>query len=170
MATDWYTPTDIIEAARRTMGGIDLDPASDEEANRTVKATRFFSTADDGLLQPWEGRLWLNPPFGALDTRKFVGKLVACFDEGIVEQACILIPYTPDNRTVATLFGRFPHCHFREKPVFTRPFPLTRSAIQFPVVLFCLGSDEQKFAAEFSALGAICSPQAQYRSLTGSLF
>lgn len=54
---EYYTPPFIIEAARRVMGGIDLDPASSEIANRTVKATRYFTEADDGLQQEWNGRV-----------------------------------------------------------------------------------------------------------------
>lgn len=61
-----YTPPKIIEAARRTMGGIDLDPFSCNVANGVVKATRFFSLGadEDGFAERWDGRVFCNPPGG----------------------------------------------------------------------------------------------------------
>lgn len=58
------TPVHIVEAARQVLGVIDLDPASDEQANQTVKATRIFTREDDGLTIEWLGRVFLNPPGG----------------------------------------------------------------------------------------------------------
>ena len=61
---EWYTPEKYVEAARKVLGKIDLDPASSKPANKIIKATKFYTLADDGLKQPWNGRLWLNPPYG----------------------------------------------------------------------------------------------------------
>jgi hypothetical protein len=61
---DWNTPADVVEAARLVLGGIDLDPMSDTDANRIVQAINYFTVDDDGLRQPWAGRVFLNPPGG----------------------------------------------------------------------------------------------------------
>ncbi len=78
---EWYTPGEYVEAARAVLGGIDLDPASSELANETVRATEFFTEEDDGLSRQWRGRVWLNPPYGRL-CPGFVAKLSAEYEGG----------------------------------------------------------------------------------------
>lgn len=67
VSNEQYTPAYIVEAARKVLGGFDLDPASSPEANRLVQATRIYTEEDNGLLLPWEGRLLVNPPGGICD-------------------------------------------------------------------------------------------------------
>src|SRR4249920_3702239 len=46
---EWYTPKKFIEAVRKVLGAIELDPASSEHANRNVQATTFYDETVDGL-------------------------------------------------------------------------------------------------------------------------
>ncbi len=64
VTAEHFTPSDIVEAARKVMGSIDLDPASCSKANEIVKAAGYFSREDDGLLHTWQGNVFLNPPGG----------------------------------------------------------------------------------------------------------
>ena len=47
------TPLGIFPAVRHTLGGIELDPASDEVINVGVGADRIYSLEDDGFSRPW---------------------------------------------------------------------------------------------------------------------
>jgi ParB family chromosome partitioning protein len=87
---EWYSPPHVVEAARHAMGAIDLDPASCEAANKIVKATTFFTIRDDGLKQPWHGRIWLNPPYGKF-APKFSMKFNLEFLRGGIPSACLLL-------------------------------------------------------------------------------
>lgn len=61
-SAEWGSPPEVVEFARDLMGGIDLDPASSRHWNRTVKAKRIYTAEDNGLIRPWEGRVFCNPP------------------------------------------------------------------------------------------------------------
>ena len=57
---DYYTPTWVFER----MGlDFDLDVCAPPGGVPWIPARRFFTMADDGLSQPWEGRVWMNPPY-----------------------------------------------------------------------------------------------------------
>lgn len=69
---EWYTPRWVFDRLATTF---DLDPCSPLAGpNPAVPATRFYTAREDGLSQPWAGRVWLNPPYGD-ETAKWVGKL-----------------------------------------------------------------------------------------------
>jgi hypothetical protein len=61
------TPDWIIASARTVLGTIDLDPASDLDANERVGAIDYFDMEDNGLDHFWYGKVFLNPPGGKLD-------------------------------------------------------------------------------------------------------
>lgn len=61
-SSDHGTPADVVDAARLVLGGFDLDPASSEEHNETIKADKIYTKENNGLIHPWCGRVFLNPP------------------------------------------------------------------------------------------------------------
>lgn len=65
-----FTPEWLVEKFRWTLGSIDLDPASCEDANRIVRATTFFTKENDGFFRDWTPygpNRFVNPPGGLVD-------------------------------------------------------------------------------------------------------
>ncbi len=58
---EWPTPQWLADQLAAEFGPFDLDPAATAE---NAKAPLFFTREDDGLRQPWHGKVWLNPPYG----------------------------------------------------------------------------------------------------------
>lgn len=59
---EWYTPPHVFGALGLEF---DLDPCSPPlPAAEWIPAKRRISQPDDGLSCKWEGRVWLNPPYG----------------------------------------------------------------------------------------------------------
>lgn len=67
----WLTPPSII----RALGEFDLDPCF-SAPRPWATAKHHFGEDDDGLSKEWHGRVWMNPPYGALMGR-FMAKLAA---------------------------------------------------------------------------------------------
>jgi hypothetical protein len=56
----WLTPPHIVDA----LGPFDLDPCSPLDRPWDT-AAKHYTIEDDGLSHEWEGRVWMNPPYGA---------------------------------------------------------------------------------------------------------
>jgi hypothetical protein len=41
----------------------DLDPCMPPDGVDWIPVDRYYTQADDGLTQPWHGRVWMNPPY-----------------------------------------------------------------------------------------------------------
>jgi hypothetical protein len=67
---EWLTPPEIV----KSLGQFDLDPCS-PVVRPWDTADKHYTISDDGLAQPWEGRVWLNPPFGR-EAVKWLRKMV----------------------------------------------------------------------------------------------
>lgn len=57
---DYYTPKWLFDAIGLHF---DLDVASPPEGPPFTPCSNYYTQQDDGLLQPWHGRVWMNPPY-----------------------------------------------------------------------------------------------------------
>lgn len=71
-SVEWYTPAWIFDALGITF---DLDPASPFDAETHVPASVKLTIFDNGLTSDWNGRVWLNPPYGP-DTGAWMNRMI----------------------------------------------------------------------------------------------
>jgi ParB family chromosome partitioning protein len=112
-SVEWYTPSRYIEAARWVMGGIELDPASCANANKIVRAQKYFNQQINGLVQPWHGRVWLNMPYGKTGNTSnqeiWLRKIWHEWSHMHIEQAIVLVNAVPDRQWFQGLWN-YPIC------------------------------------------------------------
>lgn len=172
-SNEWYTPAKYIEAARRVMGSIDLDPASCELANQTVQAARYYTERDDGTIHAWQGNIWLNPPYSSERSTKglgggklrgptdlFIAKLLKEYGSGNVQQAIALINADTNRRWFQALWDFilcFTHrpVHFYKPTVDGNLEKDSRNCSFFGSAFVYLGPHEDRFITEFSRFGTI---------------
>jgi phage N-6-adenine-methyltransferase len=158
----WYTPALYIAAVIEVMGGIDLDPASSEAAQQTVGAFQFFTLADDGLLHPWSGRVFLNPPYDAQKILKFTTKLVTEYQSGGVTEAILLTNSATETRwfqAAADACSAF--CHPSKRIAFIDPEnPNKKAAPTQGSSLFYFGWRPSRFEDVFIRFGLVVRTRA----------
>jgi phage N-6-adenine-methyltransferase len=135
------------------LGEIDLDPASNEIAQRTVIATRYFTPEDDGLEQEWHGRVWLNPPYHRNLLPAFVEKLVQEVRADRVQAAIMLTNNSTDTHWFKQAAAFCQEICFTQGRVrFTRPGGKEVAPTQGQA-FFYFGQERDRFAAVFSKIG-----------------
>jgi hypothetical protein len=169
LSNEHYTPERICKAVRATMGGIDLDPASCQEANGWVRAERFFDQGDDGLSKEWFGKVFLNPPGGKVKGKSsqkiWWATLVEEWFSGRVEQAVFLsfsLEFLQTSQVQATgpLPIEFPFCVPSRRIAYVKPggevgeSPPHASAIFYLPTRVERDNAVMRFLAYFSPIGA----------------
>lgn len=161
---NWATPSYIIEPSINTLGGIDLDPASDERANSLVKAPRIFTIQDDGLKQNWYGKVFLNPPGGKTLTKPrksnvkaFWNKLQKEFIEGRTTKA-IWVGYNLSQLKYLPEVLKYPVCILYKRIAFLDDNLVqgkSPSHDNFITLISTDPVDHYVFHQEFSPLGEV---------------
>jgi hypothetical protein len=153
---EWYTPPEYIEAATACLGCIDVDPASCEIANQTVQAVRYYSQEDNGLTQPWAGKVWINPPYAQPLILQFAQALLNKFAGGEVESAIWL----SNNATETAWFQQLMTaasaiCLPKTRVKFLDPAGQPAAQPLQGQVLIYLGPEPDRFAECFEAFGTV---------------
>lgn len=155
---EWYTPAKYVEAARRLMDGIDLDPASCELANETIKALVYYDIASNGLNKDWPGRVWLNPPYGYTDGESnqsvWSKHLRDQHKNKITKEAVLLVNAAVDTNWFHDLLAEFPICLTRGRINFTTPEPTISGSTHGSAFVY-FGSQLDKFCEIFSEFGTV---------------
>lgn len=153
---EWYTPKEIIEAARQAMGSIDVDPASSEIANQVVKATEYYTAETNGLDKKLHGNVWMNPPYSSELIGKFVSKIVDERDD--YEQAVVLV----NNATETEWFNKLVSvatavCFPKSRVKFYMPEGKTGAPLQGQAIIY-FGNNVCEFMTAFQNIGWECEP------------
>jgi phage N-6-adenine-methyltransferase len=148
---EWYTPAELIEAARLAMGSIDTDPASNEIAQKTVKAGTYYTAETNGLDKDWCGNVWMNPPYASDLIGKFIDKLIA--ERQNYKQAIILV----NNATETEWFNKIISiasavCFPKSRVKFYMPDGKTGAPLQGQAVIY-IGDNIAAFCEAFSGIG-----------------
>jgi phage N-6-adenine-methyltransferase len=151
---EWYTPSDIIEAARSVLGGFDLDPASSDLANKTVKAGMFFTSSDDGLEQDWPiGRIWMNPPYAQPLMGLFADRFAAEIQKG--SSGIVLVNNATETAWFQTIAADCTAiCFPRSRVRFIAPDGTLGAPLQGQAIIYC-GDEPSFFQEVFGKFGLV---------------
>jgi phage N-6-adenine-methyltransferase len=152
-SNEWYTPEQYLVSIRLVLGKIDLDPASCETANQTVRAKKFYTKEDSGLQYDWPGYVFMNPPWGR-EGPAFADRLTQQFNDRITTAAIMLVNA---HATETTWFAPyFDHilCFTDHRIDYDSPEEKTTTSTHGSVFAY-LGDDWPGFAEEFGKWGNI---------------
>jgi hypothetical protein len=154
-STEHYTPQYILDAVIACLGAIDLDPASNSQEIPNVPAARHYTVQDNGIVQPWVGQVFLNPPFGH-DVERWFSKLYLERSAGRTTEAIVLWKSATETaawKTLTVLSCRvcFPSARIR----FTGPSCEERTGPTFSPALFYVGDKPERFEEAFTRIGAV---------------
>ena len=159
-SVEWYTPARYIEAVREVLGNIELDPASNEEANITVNATLFYDAATDGLTKIWKAStVFLNPPYCKIGStsnqERWTNKLLAEYAAGHIGQAILLVNAATETLWFQRLYD-FPICFVKGRIQFeSGTGNIRKHGATTGSAFIYLGSSPEKFMQVFSRFGRI---------------
>lgn len=126
---EWPTPQGLFDELSFVYGGFSLDPCATVQ---NAKCQKFFTQEDDGLRQPWTGKVFLNPPYG-----REIGRWVKKAWEESQKGALVvcLLPARVDTRWWHD-YAKKGHVHFIRGRL---KFGCARNSAPFPSAIVTFG-------------------------------
>lgn len=151
---EYYTPMPIVDAARRVMDSIDLDPASSARANERVKAQKYFTAQDNGLKQLWFGTVWCNHPFGRTANPLWVNKMVLEYNRmEVLAVTCITFAATSEEWFQP--LAQFAQCYLTPRTNYYLPDGSLKRGVSKGSVVTYMGPALDRFVKEFASFGVV---------------
>lgn len=164
---EWGTPLPYIEAARGTMGRIDLDPASNHKAARYVGADHYWTKEDDGLGEAWPDRLhregcetdgpitvFLNPPYD--NPEPWIDQLLIHWRQGNIEAAIVIVNNATETSWCQTLLATATAmCLPASRIKFLRPDGTADGQPWQAQIVFYFGDNPAAFRSEHEQFGTV---------------
>jgi len=156
IAHEHYTPLDFLLKVFRFSGEIDLDPCSNSLETPNVQARQHFTKELDGLSQFWQGKVYVNPPYGR-EISKWVDKAISEYQSKRSSEIYILLPSRTDTKWHKSL-DKYSRCYLTGRLKFKNPANQNNAA-PFPSVLFYLGVRNSEFIDYWKSFGFATSGQ-----------
>ena len=157
-----YTPDWVLDLVIAALGEIDLDPCADPQ--RRVKASRHFTKEDNGLVQAWSGRVFLNPPYS--NSKEWLQHLSLYIATGAVTEAVVLLPVMALSNKSARLLLRQQAEGFvlldRNLSFLDASYKPIGEANCFPSALVYIGSNFYGFLSAMGDVGISCTIKKQH--------
>jgi len=153
-SVEWFTPECYVEAARRVLGFIDLDPASCKQANAWINAVCYYTALDNGLTKPWgASTIWLNPPFNM--SSAFAARMVHDYQLEVFGQGILLCKFVPNYEWFQQL-KQFPMVVTSKRVSFWKAYQTEGDSRMDGAICFVyFGPNKDKFYQEFKQFGDI---------------
>lgn len=154
---EWYTPKKLSKMIGEFLGGVDLDPSSTEQANKIIKAKKFYTKNEDALSKRWRARTcYLNPPFGSVGSKSvqntFLKKLIDHYNKGDIMEGLALIKASVGYRWFKKCYS-LPVCFLYKRLRFRTPSGAKTSMNPHGSCLVYLGPNTAAFSEKFSKKG-----------------
>ncbi len=153
---NWYTPQHIIDLVIQVLNQIDLDPCA--ETGKNIPASTHYTHTDNGLIQPWHGRIFLNPPYSC--PGKWITKLTEEIATGRVTEAIALVPGATDTNWLSPILKTQPVCFWKGRIKFLDTNYKPKLPARQSHILIYWGDNSARFLEIFDAYGVVQLPQA----------